>query len=144
MNVVAVTPVTVNVPLYPAGVTPLTVTDWPTVNPCAAPLVIVATLLAHDAAVTDPAARGQVFSTLFIVSYTGFSIPAVVAGFAVIHVGLRSTAVGYGLFVLAMVILAAGAAIWRARAERRTSPPVTPAIDAELVTAAADTSDTSR
>ena len=101
---------------------------------------VMATLIA----VTDPAARGQVFSTLFIVSYTGFSIPAVVAGFAVIHIGLRPTAVAYGLFVLAMVILAAGAAIWRARAERRTSPPVTPAIDAELVTAAADTSDTSR
>ncbi|WP_207842269.1 MFS transporter [Williamsia soli] len=100
---------------------------------------VMATLIA----VTAPASRGQVFSTLFIVSYTGFSIPAVVAGFAAIHVGLRPTAIGYSVFVLALVILAAGAAIWRARTDR-PAPPETAAADADMVTAAADTAGTSR
>lgn len=100
---------------------------------------VMATLIA----VTEPASRGQVFSTLFIVSYTGFSIPAVIAGFAVIHVGLRPTAIGYSLFVLALVVLAAVAAIWRARADRPGLPDAA-SEDAELVTVAADTSDTSR
>jgi MFS family permease len=112
---------------------------------------VMATLIA----VTDPAARGQVFSTLFIVSYTGFSVPAVVAGFAVIHVGLRPTAIGYGIFVLALVIVAASAAIWRARTDRKMIPAEEEAqrpssdnsagpANSELVTATADTSDTSR
>lgn len=99
---------------------------------------VMATLIA----VTEPTSRGQVFSTLFIVSYTGFSIPAVVAGFAVIHVGLRPTAIGYGLFVLVLVVLAAAAAIWRARADRPALPDA--AAEADLVTVAADSSDTSR
>ncbi|ORM26952.1 hypothetical protein [Williamsia sp. 1135] len=60
-----------------------------------------------------------------------------------IHVGLRPTAIGYSVFVLALVILAAGAAIWRVRTDR-PSPPDAAADDAELVTAAADTAGTSR
>ncbi|PYE15169.1 putative MFS family arabinose efflux permease [Williamsia limnetica] len=100
---------------------------------------VVATLIA----VTAPASRGQVFSTLFIVSYTGFSVPAVVAGFAVIHVGLRPTAIGYSAFVLALVIVAAIVALWRARTDRGAAPGAA-ADGTDLVTAAADTAGTSR
>jgi MFS family permease len=101
---------------------------------------VMATLIA----VTDTTDRGQVFSTMFIVSYTGFSVPAVIAGFAVIHVGLRPTAIGYGLFVLALAILAGATAIWRSRSDRQASITGAPTPNPDLVTAAVDIPDTSR
>jgi MFS family permease len=91
--------------------------------------------------VTDPAQRGQVFATMFVVSYSAFSIPAVVAGLATVQFGLRSTAVGYSVFVLILVLLAAFAALWRARSS--APKPTGPRTDS-LVMVAADTSDTSR
>jgi MFS family permease len=91
--------------------------------------------------VTDPAQRGQVFATMFVVSYSAFSIPAVVAGLAAVQFGLRSTAVGYSVFVLILILLAAFAALWRARSS--APKPTGPRTDS-LVMAAADTSDTSR
>ncbi|MCX5044483.1 MFS transporter [Aldersonia sp. NBC_00410] len=72
------------------------------------------------AAATAPADRGQVFASMFLVSYTGFAVPAVVAGLAAAEFGLRSTAIGYAIFVLALVLLAAAAA-------RRARPAAAPA-----------------
>ncbi|MBT0567009.1 MFS transporter [Williamsia sp. CHRR-6] len=55
----------------------------------------------------DPAERGRVFAAVYAVSYIAFSVPAVVAGYLTIHVGLRETTLGYGIFVIALVALAA-------------------------------------
>ncbi|WP_020105251.1 MFS transporter [Nocardia sp. 348MFTsu5.1] len=100
---------------------------------------VMATLIAA----TEPAQRGQVFSTLYVVSYLGFSIPAVIGGIAVGHYGLRPTAIGYSIYVLVVVIAAGTAAILRVRAARQAAPVDAP-IAAPLVTVAADMTDTSR
>ncbi|GAB3580640.1 MFS transporter [Calidifontibacter terrae] len=67
------------------------------------------------AAVTPARDRGQTFATTFVVSYAAFSIPALVAGLAVEEWGLRPTVLGYGAFVLALVVAASVAAVVLAR-----------------------------
>jgi MFS family permease len=63
-----------------------------------------------------PAAhRGEVFATMFVVSYLAFSVPALVAGLAVSHVGLEPTAVAYGALDVALVALATVAGPVRGR-----------------------------
>lgn len=70
--------------------------------------------------------RGQVFATMYIVSYVAFSVPALVAGLAVGRFGLESTAVGYGVFDIALVIVAVGAGLVRGHRQRRAdTEPVT-------------------
>lgn len=59
--------------------------------------------------------RGQVFATMYIVSYLAFSVPALAAGLAVARVGLEPTVVAYGTFDVALVLLAATTALVRAR-----------------------------
>ncbi|HEY9314474.1 MFS transporter [Williamsia sp.] len=96
-------------------------------------------------AATGPEQRGQVFSTLFVVSYIGFSIPAVIGGIAVGHFGLRPTAIGYSIYVLVLVVVAGIAAFLRGRSARRVRPePFDEPIRTDLVTVAADMTDTSR
>ena len=56
---------------------------------------------------TPAQSRGQAFSAVFIVSYLAFSIPAVIAGLVVSHVGLRGTIVGYVSYVLALALIGA-------------------------------------
>ncbi|MGW0039136.1 MFS transporter [Gordonia sp. NPDC003376] len=56
---------------------------------------------------TPAGQRGQVFSTVFIVSYVAFSVPAVIAGLLVSHVGLRETVVGYVTYVLTLAVIGA-------------------------------------
>ena len=58
----------------------------------------------------EPHERAALLSAVYIVSYLAFSIPAVVAGLLITHVGLRDTALGYGGFVavLALATLAGG------------------------------------
>ncbi|ANY21999.1 MFS transporter [Gordonia terrae] len=62
-------------------------------------------------AATPPAQRGQVFSSVFVASYLAFSVPAVIAGIVVSHIGLRDTIIGYVGYVLAMVMIAATFAV---------------------------------
>ena len=63
-----------------------------------------------------PAAqRGQVFATMYIVSYVAFSVPALAAGLAVERFGLESTAVTYGLVDVALVLVAMVAGTARSR-----------------------------
>ncbi len=62
-------------------------------------------------AATPPAQRGQVFSSVFVASYLAFSVPAVIAGILVSHIGLRDTIIGYVGYVLAMVMVAAAFAV---------------------------------
>ena len=68
--------------------------------------------LGESAPVTQ---RGQVFATMYIVSYLAFSVPALAAGLAVERFGLRPTAVAYGALEVALVLIAMVAGIVRAR-----------------------------
>lgn len=68
-------------------------------------------------ALTLPHERGQVFATVFAVSYTAFSVPAVIAGFAIGSAGLLTTAEVYSAAVIAFALLAALAFTLLARRE---------------------------
>ncbi|GAB88241.1 MFS transporter [Gordonia rhizosphera] len=76
-------------------------------------------------AATPAQQRGQVFSSVFVASYLAFSLPAVVAGIIVSHIGLRETVLGYVAYVL---LLAVVGALVTARARRRatTAAPAAP------------------
>ncbi len=50
------------------------------------------------------ARRGEVFATMYIVSYLAFSVPALAAGLAVERFGLKTTAVTYGVLEVALVL----------------------------------------
>ncbi|QTI70265.1 MFS transporter [Gordonia polyisoprenivorans] len=67
---------------------------------------------------TPAPARGQVFSAVFIVSYVAFSVPAVIAGLVVGHLGLRATVAIYVGYVLALAVLGGLAS---ARTRRRAN-----------------------
>jgi predicted MFS family arabinose efflux permease len=54
-----------------------------------------------------PEQRGELFSSVFVVSYLAFGLPAVAAGFAVPHLGLETTATVYGAVVAALSSAAA-------------------------------------
>jgi pimeloyl-ACP methyl ester carboxylesterase/predicted MFS family arabinose efflux permease len=63
-----------------------------------------------------PAARrGEVFATMYIVSYLAFSVPALAAGLAVERFGLRPTAVAYGALEVVLILIATVAGTVRAR-----------------------------
>lgn len=57
------------------------------------------------------AQRGEVFATMYIVSYLAFSVPALVAGLAAQRIGLEPTAVAYGVLDVALVVIATVAGI---------------------------------
>jgi MFS family permease len=58
-----------------------------------------------------PDQRGELFSSVFVVSYLAFGLPAVAAGFAAPRFGLETTATVYAL---AVVVLSGAAALARA------------------------------
>ena len=49
-----------------------------------------------------PDERGELFASVFVVSYLAFGIPAVVAGAAAPHLGLAATTYAYGVLVVAL------------------------------------------
>ncbi|MET1038107.1 MAG: MFS transporter [Aeromicrobium sp.] len=57
-----------------------------------------------------PHERGELFASVFVVSYLAFGIPAVIAGIAAPHLGLAETTFVYGGLV---VVLSASAALLR-------------------------------
>ena len=59
-------------------------------------------------ALPQPAERGEFFAAVYVVGYLAFSVPAVAAGFAAVHFGLRDTTYvyGVGVIVLALAVLA--------------------------------------
>jgi pimeloyl-ACP methyl ester carboxylesterase/predicted MFS family arabinose efflux permease len=61
------------------------------------------------------AQRGQVFATMYIVSYLAFSVPALAAGLAAERFGLKPTAIAYGALDIALVVVAIVAGIVVAR-----------------------------
>jgi predicted MFS family arabinose efflux permease len=56
----------------------------------------------------EPHERAALISAIFIVSYIALSVPALVAGLLITDVGLRATALGYGLVVAAVAAAAMG------------------------------------
>jgi len=56
-----------------------------------------------------PDERGELMAVALVISYLAFSLPAVLAGFASTSVGLRPTAVVYGLAVVALGLAALAA-----------------------------------
>ena len=60
-------------------------------------------------ALAPPSGRAALVAAIFVVSYLAFSVPAVIAGIAIIHVGLVSTATWYGAAVMALCVVAVAA-----------------------------------
>lgn len=61
--------------------------------------------------VAPAAQRGQVFATMYLVSYLAFSVPALAAGLAVERFGLEPTAVAYGGLDVALTLIAVVAGV---------------------------------
>ncbi len=53
-----------------------------------------------------PDERGELFAAAYVISYTAFSVPAVIAGFASTSYGLRPTTLVYGVVVVAFGVVA--------------------------------------
>ena len=66
---------------------------------------------------------------VYLVSYLAFSIPAVIAGLAVTHYGLRDSSTVYAGVVLALAVAAAIATEVRLAAARDTQVPATLSTD---------------
>lgn len=66
--------------------------------------------------------RGQVFATMYVLSYIAFSIPALVAGLAVEPFGLEQTAAVYGAADIALVLIAAALGLARVRRRAGAAP----------------------
>ena len=59
---------------------------------------------------------------MYLVSYTAFSVPAVIAGLAVTHYGLRDTATVYAAVVVVLALTAPLATELTLGASRRATP----------------------
>jgi MFS family permease len=65
----------------------------------------------------EPHERAGLLSAVYVVSYLGFSIPAVVSGVLVTHLGLLHTALGYSAFVgVVAAVTLVGEVVTRRRA----------------------------
>jgi MFS family permease len=60
--------------------------------------------------------RGELLTAVYVTSYLGFSVPALVAGVLTTHIGLRATANGYAAVIVALALAATAAYARRARA----------------------------
>jgi MFS family permease len=77
------------------------------------------------ARIARPQERGALIAAVYVISYLAFSVPAVVAGFADTHYGLRPTTEVYTLVVLALTLVALAL---RTAVNRPEPPaPLTPA-----------------
>jgi MFS family permease len=54
----------------------------------------------------EPHERAALLSAVYVVSYLAFSIPAVLAGVLITHIGLRDTSLDYGVFVAVVAVAA--------------------------------------
>jgi MFS family permease len=85
-----------------------------------------------------PHERAGVLSLIYVASYVGLGIPAIVAGYLVVHgSGLRETVIEYGAAVVLLTVLAGVALVRDTRAAKRGSAAVVAATpdDRELVSA---------
>lgn len=58
-------------------------------------------------ATAAPTERAGLVAAVFLVSYVSFSVPAIIAGIAIEHVGLLTTTTWYGIGLIALTVLAA-------------------------------------
>jgi hypothetical protein len=70
-----------------------------------------------------PGERAGLLSSVFVVSYLMFSVPAIAAGIAAGEIGLERTAEIYGAAVIVLALSAAASLPWRSR---RTAEPARP------------------
>lgn len=80
-------------------------------------------------ALAPPTGRAGLITAIYIVSYLAFSVPVIVAGIEVGHVGLRTTSIAYGILV---AVLAAVVAAETARSARHLQPATTAANEMPL------------
>jgi MFS family permease len=78
----------------------------------------------------EPNERASLVASLYLVCYSAFSVPAVIAGIAVTHYGLRDTAVVYASVVIVLALTAALASELRRSATTRLAGSVAAAADA--------------
>ncbi len=64
-------------------------------------------------ALAPPGQRASLIAAIFIISFLGLSIPALIAGVATAHVGLHRTALAYCVATAALVAAAAGSLMLR-------------------------------
>ena len=64
-------------------------------------------------ALAPPRQRARLIAAIFIISFLGLSIPALIAGVATAHFGLHRTALAYFTAMAALVALAAGSLMLR-------------------------------
>ncbi|MDP9431032.1 MAG: MFS transporter [Actinomycetota bacterium] len=83
--------------------------------------------LATVTAGAAPGERGGLLSSVFVVGYLAFSVPAVVAGLVSGEVGLRPTAAVYGATVIALALVAVAGLLRRRRADQRALEQPQPA-----------------
>jgi MFS family permease len=67
-------------------------------------------------ALAPPGQRARLIAAIFIISFLGLSIPALIAGVATAHFGLHRTALAYCVAMAALVTVAAGSLVRCARA----------------------------
>lgn len=53
-----------------------------------------------------PGRRSELIAAIYVVAYLSFSIPGVIAGVLTEHIGLKDTAIGYGIVVAALAFVA--------------------------------------
>jgi MFS family permease len=73
-------------------------------------------------ALAPPGQRAGLIAAIFIISFLGLSIPALIAGVATAHIGLHRTTLAYCLAMAALVAAAAGSLMFRRRGPA-TPPP---------------------
>ena len=72
-----------------------------------------------------PGQRAGLMSSVFVVGYLAFSVPAIAAGLASARFGLAVTAEVYGAAVVVLALLAVAALTVRRRADARAAAPAT-------------------
>jgi predicted MFS family arabinose efflux permease len=73
------------------------------------------------APLAPPDKRAGLLASIFIVVYLAFSVPALIAGVAVTHYGLRDTTYVYGIVVMTLAAMTA-VAVWRRRGQSLRPP----------------------
>src|SRR5216683_1641168 len=73
------------------------------------------------APLAPPDKRAGLLASIFIVVYLAFSVPALIAGVAVTHYGLRDTTYVYGIVVMTLAAMTA-VAVWRRRSQPLRPP----------------------
>jgi hypothetical protein len=83
-------------------------------------------------ALAPPGQRARLIAAIFIISFLGLSIPALIAGVATAHFGLHRTALAYCMAMAALVAVAGGSLMLRRRGPATDLPQGGQPIDQHL------------